>query len=270
MQKAVTQLTNEDIDPTITDIEEQLTTIIAIRCPDGIVIASDSQTTELRTKTLDVTKVSLANDFMAVGGSGDADNIRLFIEHLKQEFAQASPTEPEFRAKIENLLLRLHKKYNLDTREYLGKDVNPFQPNLVVATKNGDDSFGLYLLRANGMVYHIDQYRVIGTGDDLARLVIKQLNRSLERFGQALHTVPVELSVRFACYIINEVKESDNKSGGITKVVVINASGLRELSDDEVQSYYKSFIDVNVVGFSKLFEGSGLSNEDLRKMFPKP
>jgi 20S proteasome alpha/beta subunit len=135
VEKEVIRLINEDIDPSVTD-EEPLTTIIAVRCPDGVVIASDSQATEAKMKTLGVTKVSILNNIIAVGGSGDADDIRLCIEHLKQEFTQVSFTESEFRDKIQHLLLRLHKKYNLDTKEYLGKDAYPFKPNLFVGTKN--------------------------------------------------------------------------------------------------------------------------------------
>ena len=60
----------EDIDPNITDETEQLTTIVAIKCPDAIVMASDSQATVRveKMKTLGVTKIFNINNFMGVGG----------------------------------------------------------------------------------------------------------------------------------------------------------------------------------------------------------
>ncbi|HMH09999.1 MAG TPA: hypothetical protein VK553_04775, partial [Candidatus Nitrosopolaris rasttigaisensis] len=62
-----------------------------------------------------------------------------------------SSTESEFRDKIQNVFWRLSKKYNLDAREYLGINAHPFNPTLLVGTKNEDNSFGLYLLKENGM-----------------------------------------------------------------------------------------------------------------------
>src|ERR1700730_1867055 len=139
----------EDIDPNITDETEPLTTIVAIKCPDGIVMASDSQATVRaeKAKTLGVTKIFNINNFIGVGGSGDADNIILFVEHLTKEFPQMSSTENEFRDKIQNVFWHLHKKYNLDSREFLGINAPPFNPTLLVGAKNGDNSFGLYLLK---------------------------------------------------------------------------------------------------------------------------
>lgn len=82
---------NEEIDEDTDDIEP-LTTILAIKCPDGIVMASDSQATVRdKTKTLGVTKIFNVNNFMGVGGSGDADNVELFVKNLIGKFPQMLP-----------------------------------------------------------------------------------------------------------------------------------------------------------------------------------
>lgn len=52
-----------------------------------------------KAKILGVTKVFNINNIIAVGGSGDADNVGLFVEHITQEFGQMSSTEGEFRDK---------------------------------------------------------------------------------------------------------------------------------------------------------------------------
>jgi 20S proteasome alpha/beta subunit len=119
-------------------------------------------------------------------------------------------------------------------------------------------------------VYSIDEYRTMGSGADLAKLVMKQLNRSMEILKGSLNILPTKDLVRICCYIIGEVKESDRESGGTTKVVVLDSSGVRELPDDEVQSNYKAFVAIEARLFSKLFEGSGLSQTDIGKMFPNP
>jgi 20S proteasome alpha/beta subunit len=247
----------EDIDPDITDETESLTTIVAIKCPDGIVMASDGQATAGKMKTLGVSKISDINYFMAVGGSGDADNIILFVDYLTQSFTQISLTESDFRDKMEEFFTRLHKRYNQ------GLNTNRFNPTLLIGAKNANDSFGLYLLR-NGMVYPKYEHVVIGSGGDLARLVIKQLNRSMAVGGGALHTIPVEYALRLSCYIINEVKESDSQSGGETKVVLIDYKGVKELSRDEVQKNYEQFLTIATIGYASL----GISEEDSMKMWP--
>ncbi|NAL78157.1 hypothetical protein DYY65_07905 [Nitrososphaera sp. AFS] len=256
----------EDIDPNRTDETDPLTTIVAIKCPDGIVMASDSQATVRaeRAKMLGVTKISNVNNFIAIGGSGDADNITLFVEHLREEFPQMSSTKSEFRDKIQNVFWCLHKKYNLDSREFLGINAHPFNPTLLVGAKNEDNSFGLYLLKENGMVYPKDEHMVIGSGGDLARLVIKQLNRSMAVAGGSLHNLPVEDAIIVACYIINEVKESDSQSGGETKVVLIDSKGVRALSRDDVQKNYDKFLGIMTVGLAQI----GLSAEEIKKLWP--
>ena len=256
----------EDIDPNITDETESLTTILAIKCPDGIVMASDSQATVRveKAKSLGVTKVFNVNNFIRVGGSGDADNITLFVEHLIQEFPQMLSTESEFRDKIQNVFWRLHKKYNSDSREFLGINAHPFNPTLLVGAKNEDNSFGLYLLKENGMVYPKNEHVVIGSGGDLARLVIKQLNRSMTVADGSLHKLPVDGAISVSCYIINEVKESDIQSGGETKVMVIDSKGVKALSREEVQLNYDKFLGIMTVGLAPF----GLSVENIKKLWP--
>jgi 20S proteasome alpha/beta subunit len=259
-----------NIDRDITDEIDPLTTIIAIKCPDGIVMASDSQATVRveKTKTLGVTKIFNVNNFICVGGSGDADNIVLFVDHLKEEFRWMSSNEIEFRDKIQSAFWYLHRRYNLDARQYLGSNANPFNPILLVGTKNADNTFGLYLLKDNGLVYPKDEHVVIGSGGDLARLVIKQLNRSMAIVGGSLHMMPVEGVVPMACVIINEVKESDSYSGGETKVVVVTSRGVNELLQQEVQKNYNTFLEVMAKGLAPTFKGQ-ISEEQINKMWAK-
>lgn len=256
----------EDIDLNGTDETDPLTTLVAIKCPDGIVMASDSQATARaeKAKTLGVTKISNVNNFIAIGGSGDADNIILFAEHLREELPQMSSSESEFREKIQNVFWRLHKKYNLDSREFLGINAHPFNPTLLVGAKNEDNSFGLCLLKENGMVYPKNEHIVIGNGGDLARLVIKQLNRSMTVAGGSLHKLPVEDAIPLSCYIINEVKESDSQSGGETKVVLIDFKGVKALSQAEVQKNYDKFLGIMTIGLAPV----GLSAEKIKKLWP--
>lgn len=143
--------------------------------------------------------------------------------------------------------------------------MTPFAPDLVVGVKIADGSFGLYLAKKNGIVYPENEHIVIGSGGDLARLVIKQLNRSIAILGYQLHTVPVHDVVKISCYIINEVKESDSQSGGQTKVVVIDSNGVRELSP-EVKKNYEDFVSLIATGYAPFFQG--FTEDDIKKIWP--
>jgi 20S proteasome alpha/beta subunit len=124
----------------------------------------------------------------------------------------------------------------------------------------------LYLVKNNAIVYPEYEYLAMGSGGDLARLVIKQLNRGLALVGRQLHNGHVNDVVKLACYIINEVKESDSQSGVQTKVVVIDSNGVRELPQEEVKSNYDELLGKMTKGISPMFPG--LSIDDLRKLYP--
>lgn len=154
----------------------------------------------------------------------------------------------------------------MDVQQYLDKDAKPFDLTLLVGSKNADGSFGLYLIKNNAMVYPKYEYQAIGSGGDLARVVIKQLNRSMDIVGGSLHKMSAAGVVKAACYIINEVKDSDSQSGGQTRVVMIDSNGVRELSPEEVRQNYDEFLIVIAVGYSRIFQG--LSIEQIKKMWP--
>jgi 20S proteasome alpha/beta subunit len=118
------------------------------------------------------------------------------------------------------------------------------------------------------MVYPKNEHVVIGSGGDLARLVIKQINRSIAIIDLSLHMLPTEDAVKVSCYIINEVKQSDSQSGGETKVVVIGPKGVNELSQDEVQTNYDNFLGVIQKDLPQFLKGNFLKNKS-RKFGPK-
>ena len=57
---------------------------------------------------------------------GGADNILLFVEHLREGFPKMLSTEGEFQDQLQKIFWHLHKKYNLDARQYRGQNTNPF------------------------------------------------------------------------------------------------------------------------------------------------
>lgn len=247
-----------------------MTTLIGIKCVDGIV--SDSQATYKfeGTKDLDVNKISVVKNTLTIGGAGNANNIRLLIEELETHASDEPLSDKDTLELIRKTVLGLHKKYNTDQIPYLGdKARDLFKPTVVIGAQLKDSNFGLYLVDSNAMIYPVED-KVLGQGAPLARLVMKQLNRSLKVFGISLSKLSVEHLVKLACYIINEVKESDNVTGGLTKVTQIDASGAKSLSDDEISNTYDDFVKAMSFGMGRLLEASDKPLDWFRGALPKP
>ena len=71
-----------------------------------------------------------------------------------------------------------------------------------------------------------------------------------------------------ATYIVNEIKNFDTLTGGITKVGVINNEGFKELSNDEILMVYNTYRERISNSFDKL-----ANDKDFKKIvdsvFPK-
>ena len=232
---------------------EIMTTVIGFKCADGLVIASDSQASlekKWELKKLGVDKILKVNNFIALAGSGDADHTRLLVE-LRENLGDSPLSDKEIREKTYNVLLRLHKKYNIDRAKFLGirEDTMYFRPNTILGAKLSDSTFGLYRLKPDAWISPLQEYETLGSGAALAELVIKPFLRSLLDLSELttpktildIPKLPLEFVIRYASYVINEVKSTDRNSGGFTKVVVIDEKGVRQLLDDEVNTHYEEF-----------------------------
>lgn len=259
-----------------------LTTVIGIRCKDGVVIACDSQGSYvkgLEMKRLDVNKIfpimkkNQPTVSLALAGSGDTDHIKILVEELNQALGDREFNDRDLRENIEEILLRLHKKYNLERSRFLGLSEENmfFAPYSILGARlKGDNSFGLYLLRPDGWVNPIDEYETIGSGAPFADLMLKQINRSLTVANMTLSSLNVRDAIMFSSYIINEVKTSDRYSGGLTRIGVVDINGFRQLPESEVISNYNEFLDIITKGLGASLVGSVGGGDKLKRMFPSP
>lgn len=261
-----------EVDADSNEYVEPMTTLIGIKCVDGIVMASDSQATHRveRTKTLGATKIFIINNFMTVGGAGNAYDIKLLVEELEKQFSKQPLSEDDTRELIRRIVLGLHKRYNTDQIQYLGERAKElFRPVAVIGIQLKEGDFGLYLVNEDAMVYPIEE-QLLGQGAPLARLVMKQVNRSLGVFNVSLSKLSVDHVIKFACYIINEVKDSDNMTGGLTKVSKIDVNGAKELSQDDITDSYNAFSDAFSFGMAKILQISDKPFNWFKGALPKP
>ena len=98
-----------------------MTTVIGIKCIDGIVIASDSQASSEMRKDLETSKIFTINPSIGVGAAGSIGHIRVFVEELKRRLATYTfETDTQLRGYIDGSLVDLYRIYNLERSLRLG------------------------------------------------------------------------------------------------------------------------------------------------------
>lgn len=256
-----------------------MTTVIAIKAKDGIILASDSQGTSVKVKT-SIKKVFKINGCIGIGASGDSSQIELFVDELKQHLQNEIELESEFRNQMSNVVLNLHRIYNHNHSllcGYAGARLF-FSPLSIAAAKpkNGDSYLyrvGFGTMGKNNEVspylYKVNRdYVSIGSGSNYARLVLKQQDRIYAAINKNLSDLPTENNVGIASYVINEVKQLDLETGGETQIAVINHDGYRELSYDDQIKCHQTMIDNLFSSLQENFSNSEKARDFISNLFP--
>gem|GEM_PF-1515223 len=233
-----------------------MTTVIGIKCSDGLVLACDSQSSFGRgidVKRLNQQKVFFVDDKTFLSGSGSDAQIKEVYEQLlygRDQFLQnriqyykekgtASPPLSVYDYKniiLYDSLLLLHKKYNVSRAKILDLDHKKevfFNPTCIFCARIDESSsevgFLLCLLFYDGFVEPKEDYATVGTGSPYAELLLKSLYRK---------DITVEEASMLAPYIMSEVLEIDKHSGGSIVVVVLGKKeGAKYLTEDQINKY---------------------------------
>ncbi len=267
-------LDNTQIEPRSQESEnlhENMTTIIGIKCKDGIVIASDSQASS-QMKNMQVSKIFKINDNIGIGTAGSERSIKILVETLQQRLKPENlESEQKLRDNLENILLELHRHYSFERSRKLGFDDknirNFFEVEAIVGAKLSNDTFCLLHIMSDGWIDTVNSYNAIGSGFPFANLVFNQQNRIPMMDGKSLSDLDISYNIWIASYIINEVKAIELYTGGNTKVVIITNEGFQEIPNKIQRDFYEKTIRA----ISKVMEEK-LSDEenklDFKNMFP--
>lgn len=100
--------------------------------------------------------------------------------------------------KLETILLELHKKHNTIRSKLLGynETKNLFHPLCIVGAKCIDGYF-LYCLRDDAWVEPIYDYKAVGPGKELVRLLIDQQIRIPKSIGKSVK----DLELGYCAYL---------------------------------------------------------------------
>jgi 20S proteasome alpha/beta subunit len=100
---------------------KRMTTVIGIKCTEGIVIASDSQATSEAIKDLQTSKIFPINNSMCVGAAGNIGHIRILTEELKKGLdGYVFDTESQLTSQLDDMVVNLHRIYNVQRSARLG------------------------------------------------------------------------------------------------------------------------------------------------------
>ena len=97
-----------------------MTTVIAVKCNEGIIIASDSQSTAGDTKNLMTSKIFEVNKYVGIGCAGFIGHIDSLVDKMKEKLYDGLMTDSETRRTINDCLLELHIQFNIEYAKKAG------------------------------------------------------------------------------------------------------------------------------------------------------
>jgi 20S proteasome alpha/beta subunit len=264
----MSELPIEQIETHLQTKQENMTTVIAIKCEEGVVIASDSQSTSPVVKNMQVSKIYQINKYIGIGASGAELDIKVLVEALQRIRQDDLKSEQNLKESIKKIMLDLHKEYNSERSSKLEfNQINfVFQPEALLGAKLLDGCFCLFHIMYDSWIDTVDNYQIIGSGFPLANLVIRQQNRYLNLENKKLSELPLVLNIWISTIVINEVKAVEPNTGGNTNIVIVNKDGYNEVPDKDQQEFYRDTVNIVSSELGKRF--SVEKNKDLKDIFP--
>jgi 20S proteasome alpha/beta subunit len=201
-----------------------MTTILAINCNDGMVIASDSQVTMVDVKRSQEDKIYQTkineNVDVILAGSGKSAYISRFIDFFEEHREDREIKQPRDCADLCEDIIRL-----------LRSDRYPdFDINIIICiriNRNQESHFGLYTLYPLGIAEKADNYDCIGSGSTIVEYILYRL---------WFKGIGTEQAKKIAIYAIDEVKKIDPYSGGFTRVTIIKKDEIKSMNIDEIMN----------------------------------
>lgn len=202
-----------------------MTVGLAIRCSDGVVVATDSLATMGRgvpvarytNKVHIIEHDALASPVALVGAGMTAFVNKLLERSEKALDDHSSSGEPQldisdFSEQIcESIVAFLFKEYVIDRYAFFGSVVGDFSMSIMVAGARRDGEFRAYYVHQDGVSEAIDSYGTIGSGAAYAELFLRDLLPDRPQ-------VTVDEAGSLAVYAIKGVEIMDPYVGGDTQL----------------------------------------------------
>ncbi len=217
------------------DLSAHATTVVALRCRDGVVMVGDRQATHGYIASRDVRKIEAADHFTGIAISGSAARGLEFIRIAQLSF--------EHYEKMSDASLSLEGKAN-----YLSPLIqrnNLTMPLVVLPLLAGwDTSHGIgrvFEYDGAGGCYERQDFATIGSGSPFAESTLRLGFRPDLTLDEALE---------LAALAIYEAGDNDPSTGGpdfvrnlFPMMVTITAQGFQELPQEYVANTYRSIVE---------------------------
>lgn len=217
----------------VTDQVPHGTTIVALTCADGVVLAGDRRATMGNLiAQRDIEKVFVADSHSGIGIAGTAG--------VAIEMVRLFKLELEHYEKIEGVRLSLDGKANRLSSMIRGNLAAAMQGLAVVPLFAGfdidrvpsADAGRIYSYDVTGGCYEEQDFYAVGSGSMFARSALKK------RFERA---APLAVAVRASVEALYDAADDDSATGGpdlprkiYPVVITVTASGARRLPDAEL------------------------------------
>lgn len=217
------------------DLSPHATTVVAVRCAEGVVMVGDRQATGGYIASRDVRKIEAADHYTGLAISGSAARGMEFLRIAQLSF--------EHYEKMSDVSLSLEGKAN-----YLSPLIqrnNLTTPLVVLPLLAGWDTSHLigrvFEYDGAGGCYERNDFAVIGSGTPFAESALRlgfRVDMSLEE------------ALQLAALAIYEAGDNDPSTGGpdfvrnlFPMMVTITADGFRELPQEYVATTFRSIME---------------------------
>ncbi len=232
-----------------------MTVVVAIRCADGVVMASDSQITDSdRGMSFPAQKLHELGDHAAWGGSG-ARGVLTDVEREFDRAAEAVLAADQIGHALQEIVLPiLRRHYELFIPDVPGEEADGTPSAYVLAAGyQGDDPF-IVEINPRGMVSRYDDigFHAIGSGAPMAQ----QAAALLAHFRMTDR--PVDYGVLGAVRVIEALSVTSPSVGLEIDVARITPEGAEHLTDEEVdeaRETIKAWIAAEQQALDDLMEG---------------
>lgn len=197
-----------------------MTVVVGLKCIDGPVIATDSQSEYSRgvdVKRLNSNKLYELDGKYLLAGAGVLAHIHVLVDNVKSQLKNQENSQrcselnkDETENTVEQVLWTLVRHYNMERGGFIGTAEREFFTPIAILAggyyENDDLKYYCDILHCyDGTIEPIEDYGAAGSGAAYAELLLKSLYYK---------GITVDEGIKVAAYVINEVISIDPHCGG--------------------------------------------------------
>ncbi len=231
-----------------------MTVVLALRCADGIVLASDSQISDpVRGLSYPAQKLHPLGGFAAWGGSGSRAVLHDIEQIFNDEAEAVIDAKNVGHALQARVLPVLKHHYDNFISEVPGQEVSGTPATYVLAAGYVGDMPFIIDLDPNGLIGHHEEtgFQAVGSGAPMAQ----QAHALLAHFR--ITERDVDYGVVAALRVLDALDASSPSVGGPMDLCRITPDGAKHLSPDEVddvRQHVTRWIDIEHRALDQLFD----------------